>query len=272
MYTACGRLKKASHFVQSSEILPPEYTTTRLCSQRASTPTLPLQCLSESSGKSPGAPPPGKLATGPCDAFRNGTSPVGKERLGPNCGIGVFKGRFKAGNSPRCAMKTRFGLSAKIPSTAPHVQLSCPGREVKGFGQSVTASYGPVMSSPPIWPGTAGKAEIGFACACTRCILLATSKPATNPAAVITMSASVTVCLRIGLLRSRPGGPTARISLELDSRPRGSARQNCSGGLHASSGAWSPPEKESDWSLLAQKPSRPSLLLPISRSLRPEMC
>src|SRR5882762_1168998 len=200
MYTACGRLKKASHFVQSSEILPLESTTTRLCSQRASTPTLPLQCLSASSGKSPGAPPPGKLATGPCDAFRNGTSPVGKERLGPNCGIGVFMGRFKAGNSPRCAMNTRFGLSAKIPSTAPHVQFSWPGREVKGFGQSVTASYGPVMSSPPFCPETAGNAETGFACACTRCILPATSKPVTNPAAVITMSGSVTVRVRMSPL------------------------------------------------------------------------
>src|SRR5467141_3896167 len=31
-------------------------------------------------------------------------------------------------------------------------------------------------------------------------------------------------------------------------------------------------KRKSDWSLLAQKPRHPSLLLPISRSLRPEMC
>src|ERR1700675_1656719 len=84
-----------------------------------------------------------------------------------------------------------------MPSTAPHVQSSCPGSEVKGCGQSATGSYGPVMSSPPFCPGTAGNAESGFACACTRCILVSTNKPATNPAAVITMSATVTARFRM---------------------------------------------------------------------------
>src|ERR1700674_408350 len=98
MYTACGRSKNASHFVQSSEIFPLASTTTSACSQRASTPFLPLHFLSASSGKSPGAPPPGKLATGPCDALRNGTSPVGNERLGPKGGKGGFPGRFKGGD------------------------------------------------------------------------------------------------------------------------------------------------------------------------------
>ena len=64
-------------------MLPSLSITTMLCSQRASTPFVPFQFLSASSGNWPGAPPPGRAATGPCDAFRNGTWPTGNERLGP---------------------------------------------------------------------------------------------------------------------------------------------------------------------------------------------
>jgi hypothetical protein len=64
---------------------------------------------------------------------------------------------YEVGSSPRCKTKTRLGLSAKMPSTALHVHPSWPGNCDKGFGQSATGSYGPVISSPPFEPGTAAK-------------------------------------------------------------------------------------------------------------------
>src|SRR5712692_1232314 len=137
---ACGRRKIEFHCDQSSTMLPAASTTTRQCSQRASTPTLPSQPGHGSDCGLPqgiSAPPsPGKAATGPCEALRNGTSFTGKERLGPKLGMGVFFILVMAGSLPRCRMKTRFGFLAKMPATAPQVHFSCPGKEVSGFGQS----------------------------------------------------------------------------------------------------------------------------------------
>src|SRR3989442_10766677 len=44
------------------------------------------------------------------------------------------------GSSPRCRMKTRFGLSAKTLCPAPHVHFSLPGKLEMGFGQFGTMS------------------------------------------------------------------------------------------------------------------------------------
>ena len=73
-----------------------------------------------------------------------GVCVTGKEMLGPTLGYGTSTGRSRVGSSPRCRMKTRFGVSAKIPCIAPHVHFSWPGSCDSGFGQSGTTSYGPV--------------------------------------------------------------------------------------------------------------------------------
>src|ERR1700693_39199 len=102
---ACGRRKIEFHCDQSSTILPAASTTTRQCSQRASTPTFPSQPGHGKDFGSPqttSAPPsPGSAATGPCEALRNGASFTGNERLGPKLGMGVFFILVIAGSSPR---------------------------------------------------------------------------------------------------------------------------------------------------------------------------
>src|SRR6266478_2697601 len=72
------------------------------------------------------------------------------------------------GNSPRCRMKTRFGLSAKTPCPAPQVHFSLPGKLEIGFGQFGTTSYAPKMSCPPFSPGTAAKLGCCGDCPCRR--------------------------------------------------------------------------------------------------------
>src|SRR5712691_7677342 len=72
------------------------------------------------------------------------------------------------GSSPRCRMKTRFGLSAKIPCPAPQVHFSLPGKLEIGFGQFGTTSYAPKMSCPPFSPGTAAKLGCCGDCPCRR--------------------------------------------------------------------------------------------------------
>src|ERR1700741_4117634 len=61
-------------------------------------------------------------------------------------------------------MNTRFGLSAKTPSTDPHVHFSWPGNWLSGLGPSFTPSYGPVRPPPPVSPGTAANPAPGRAC------------------------------------------------------------------------------------------------------------
>ena len=60
--------------------------------------------------------------------------------FGPSCGSLIVFGRSMFGSRPRCRMNTRFGVSAKTPSPAPHVHLARPGSELIGFGQSLTIS------------------------------------------------------------------------------------------------------------------------------------
>ena len=204
MYTACGRFSISSHCVQSSIMSPSALKTTIVCSHRASTPIRPRQACAGSSGSAPGAPAPGGLDAGPCEALRNGTWPTGKERLGPISGTARPAGRSIAGSSPRCTMKTRSGLSAKTPCDEPHVQFSCPGRLDNGFGQSATTSYGPVRSTPPLSDGTAANPAAGGACSCTAPGSPAPPHPVANAAANASVTpVSSTALVRIDVLSSR---------------------------------------------------------------------
>ena len=57
-----------------------------------------------------------------------------------------------SGNSPRCAIQMRSGVSAYTAPTDPHVQPSCltpSGPSGSGCGQFGTSSYGPNSSCPP---------------------------------------------------------------------------------------------------------------------------
>src|ERR1700680_1875911 len=128
MVIECGRRSILSHFVQSSMMLPLASTTTMQCSQRASTPSLPLHT---------GLPAD---VTGPTEALRHGTCATGNEMLGPTEEYGTSSGRFRLGISPRSRMKTRLGLSAYTLSTAPYVHFSWSGKALMGFGQFASTS------------------------------------------------------------------------------------------------------------------------------------
>src|ERR1700688_3108483 len=100
------------------------------CSQRKSLPAMPINLTCGSPG----------LVVGPVDAFRGGNPGIGTvNRTGPAMppsqsttlggvlGVELIKSwtsDFNLGNSPRCAMKIRFGFCAKIACTAPQVQFS----------------------------------------------------------------------------------------------------------------------------------------------------
>src|ERR1700682_622738 len=106
-------------------------------------------------------------------------------------------GRSMAGNSPRCRMKTRLGLSAKTFWPAPQVHFSWPGSAVKGLGQLGTMSYGPNMSWPPGAPGMAANPAPGFSCAATG---LGRGPSLMKTAKTIAIATSPATSLRIGFL------------------------------------------------------------------------
>src|SRR5579863_4440337 len=95
-------------------------------------------------------------------------------------------------------MNTRLGLSAKTPSTDPHVHFSWPGNWLSGLGQSFTTSYGPVRSQPPVSPGTAANPAPGRACPRTS-HRFARKNPISTPKAIVK---SVRPALRIVFLRA----------------------------------------------------------------------
>ena len=97
------------------------------------------------------------------DAFRHG-KPAGHRMLYPKPGTFMLSGSSRTGGSPRCTMKTRSGLSGKMPSAEPQLQPSWSDRLSDiGFGQPTTGSYAPKISCPPFSPGTAANPAPGLA-------------------------------------------------------------------------------------------------------------
>src|SRR5262245_14775588 len=86
--------------------------------------------------------------------------PVALPRVGVSMLYGVHGlASLGSGNSPRCAIQIRSGVSAYTAPTDPHVQPSCftpSAPSGSGCGQFWTSSYGPYSSWPPFSVAAAG--------------------------------------------------------------------------------------------------------------------